>query len=135
MFLLKDEYTIKKNQQHSTRKDMLNTRKISKIRTKFLSILISKFGKRLEERTNLVLEALAVISDFLLSNFTGGRDTAGVHNTAPVGHLVFIGILGVVVVIHGVNHAQVQQQAVQNLTSQNNEYGLYYSIVLALRWH
>jgi len=35
-----------------------------------------------------------------------------VHDAAPVGHLVLVGVLGVVVVVDGVNDAEVEQETI-----------------------
>jgi hypothetical protein len=36
----------------------------------------------------------------------------GVHDTASVGHFILIGVLGVVVIVHGMNNAQIEEQAI-----------------------
>jgi len=45
----------------------------------------------------------------------GGDGSAHVHHATAVGHLVLAGVFTRVVVVDGVDHAQVQQQAVQHL--------------------
>ena len=44
-----------------------------------------------------------------------GDGSAHVNHAAAVGHVVLAGVFTRVVVVDGVDHAQVQQQAVQDL--------------------
>ena len=93
------------------RKKTLVTLRITSngILTQFLGVLVRQFSERLQEGSYLVLKRPAVVRDLLHSNLARGWYASGVHDTAPVGHLVFVGILRVIVIVDRVHHAQVQK--------------------------
>ena len=47
-------------------------------------------------------------------NLYGG---AGMHDTATVGHLILVRVLGVVVVVHRMNDAQIEEQAILKINT------------------
>ena len=47
-------------------------------------------------------------------NLYGG---AGMHDTATVGHLILVRVLWVVVVIHRMNDAQIEEQAILKINT------------------
>ena len=53
--------------------------------------------------------------DFLERDFAGWRDAPGMHDATPIGHLVLIGIFRMIVVVHRMDNAKIQQQSVQHL--------------------
>ena len=55
-----------------------------------------------EERSHFALEVPAVFREFVTKYLVGWWCPSYVHNTASVGHLVFIRVLTVVVVVDGV---------------------------------
>ena len=66
----------------------------------------------------------------------GGRDASGMHDPTPVGHLVLVGVFGVVVKVHRMNDSQVEQEFVQYLDQfgvpgGGNTKAIFRSIILA----
>ena len=78
-------------------------------------LVVVEGGPGLQEGAHLLLEDGAVVLDLGRCHVAGGGHPAGVHDAAPVGHLVLVGVLGVVVEVDGVDHAQVEEQTVEDL--------------------